>query len=993
MKPEPSILFPPFRLDVVNERLEHGSRTIALRPKTFAVLRSLLERPGQLVTKEELLDAVWPDTRVSDAGLKDYIQEIRKALGDDARTPRFVETVHRRGYRFIAPLDTTPPVAGSQYPVVSREQSGSRGQQLTTLLVGREPELAQLRGWLEKALRGERQIVFVTGEPGIGKTTLVEDFLARVVSDDGLWIGRGQCIEHYGTSEPYMPVLEALGRLCRESGAKRLTADLRRYAPTWLAQMPALLSATEREKLQREVQGATRERMLREMAEATEALTTAQPLVLWLEDLHWSDVSTLELLSVLARRREQARLLVLGSYRPVEVLGGGYPLPAIKQELQLHRLCQELPLGFLSEVAVREYLAARLVGEVHGRVSLYELARIVHQCTEGNPLFMVNIVDYLIAQGTIARVDGWWEFRGEISTAVVPEDLRQMIERQIEQLSAEEHRVLKAASVVGVEFSVAAVAAGVKAGSNEVEERCEELVRRNQFLQARGAAEWPDGTVAARYGFIHALHQSVLYERITVGWRQHLHQQIGERLEKAYGNQAREVAAELAVHFERGRDYRRAVQYLQHAGENATQRSAYIEATNLLTKGLELLKILPDTSLRSQQELRLLTTLGPALMATKGYGTTEVEQTYARAHELCQCVGVGETPQLFAILSGLRVLHYVRAEFQTAYDLAEQCLTLARRLQTPALLMEAHSALGLILFWLGELTAAHVHFTQAVTPGSSSQLPSHDLPSGHNTRVMCLAYTARILGLLGYPDHARNKLAEAVALAQELAHPFSLAFAQYFAALIHQLRREGSATQTWAEAALSLSAEQGFPLYSALGIGLRGWALAEQGQRAEGITQISQGLAAQQAAGTQAARPYFLALLAEVYGKAEKVEEGLRILTEALAIAHKTGERFYAAELWRLKGELTLAQSSVQNPASRGKEAEECFLQAIDIARGQSAKSLELRAVMSLSRLWQRQGKKAEAGRMLAKIYGWFTEGFDTADLKEAKALIEELSH
>jgi DNA-binding winged helix-turn-helix (wHTH) protein len=360
MKPEHYLCFPPFRLDLVNQRLWRDGQEIPLRQKTFAVLRYLVEHPDHLVTKEALLDAVWAETSVSDVAPGVCIQELRRALGEERQTPRFIVTVHRRGYRFIAPLTTPQLVQSSRFKVQSPNQSPAIStQHPAPTLVGRETELSQLHRWLETALEGQRQIVFVTGEPGIGKTTLVNTFLEQIAADEQVWLGRGQCIEHYGAGEAYLPVLEALGRLCREPGGERLIELLAQQAPTWLVQMPALLSAAELEALQRKVLGATQGRMLREMAEAVEALTAERALVLWLEDLQWSDVSTLEWLSALARRRERARLLVIGAYRSVDVIVREHPLKAVKQELQLHGRCEELPLACLTEAAVAEYLAVK----------------------------------------------------------------------------------------------------------------------------------------------------------------------------------------------------------------------------------------------------------------------------------------------------------------------------------------------------------------------------------------------------------------------------------------------------------------------------------------------------------------------------------------------------------------------------------------------------------------------------------------------------------
>ncbi len=1001
---------------------------VSLRPKSLAVLRYLAEHPGRLIARKELLNAVWLDTHVSTAALKVCIREIRRALGDNPTTPQFIETRPRQGYRFIAPITATaPPAQGARYKGQGAKSPAPSTQHPAPSIVGREEELGQLQRWLEKALAGERQVVFITGEPGIGKTTVGEAFLQSLESsvqslasenhsvppqdfqtldprrqtlDANLWIARGQCLEHYGVGEAYLPVLEALGQLCRELGGERLIEILDQYAPTWLAQMPALLNAADLEALQRRIQGTTRERMLREMAEAVEALTAEKPLVLVLEDLHWSDYATLDLVSFLARRRQPARLLLIGTYRPAAVLVDGHPLQAVKPELQMHKQCEEMPLGFLTEAAVAEYLTVRFPRNHFPA----ELARVIHRHTDGNPLFMVNVVDYVVAQELIVEVDGWWEVKVGVEAVEVgvPESLRRMVEQQIDGLSRAEQQVLEAASVAGAEFSAAAVAAGLEEEEVQVEERCEGLARRGQFLKSSGQSDWPDGTVAGRYGFIHPLYQNVLYDRVTVGRRLQLHRRIGERQEAGYQERTGGIAAELAVHFEQGRDYRRAVQYLWQAAENALRRCAYQEAINHLIKGLALLKTLPDTFARTQQELTLQVTLGAALITTKGYAAPEVEKTYARARELCQ--QIGETPQLFAVLWGLWVFYFVRGELETARELGEQLFSLAQGVQNPALLLEAHVALGSTLFCLGELTPALAHLEQGIALYDPQQYGSHAFLYGQDPGMVCLSWAAWTLWLLGYPDQALKRSHEALTLVQTLSHPPSLAYALGCAAVVHQLCWEGQAAQERAQAVIALSREQGFAFWVAMGTVLGGWALAEQEQREEGIAQMRQGLTAWRDTGAEMSRPYFLALLAAAYGKAGQALEGLSVLTEALAGVHKNMERFCEAELHRLKGELTLQQSKVQSPKSKVNipqsairnphleaEAEACFVKAIDMARCQSAKSWELRAVMSLSRLWQRQGKKKKARKLLAEIYGWFTEGFATADLQEAKALLEEL--
>jgi predicted ATPase len=820
-----------------------------------------------------------------------------------------------------------------------------------------------------------------------------------------VWIGRGQCIEHYGAGEAYLPLLEALGRLCRGSEGSRLIELLTHHAPTWLVQMPALLPTAERETLQRTVAGATKERMLRELAEAVEVLTAERPLVLVLEDLHWSDVSTVDWLAYVARRREQARLLIIGTYRPVEVLTRGHPLKGVKQELQLHGQCQEVPLDFLSEAHVAEYLTQRFVspspasageaspeqgrrgqGEGLSPVTLHKLAQLIHRRTDGNPLFMINVIDYLVAQGVLVQSEGQWAVPGEVTTteAGVPASLQQLIEQQLERLSAVDQRMLEVASVARAEFSTAAVAAGVGAEVEEVEERCERLVQRKQFLRASGTAAWPDGTVATCYSFLHALYKEVLYDRIPVSRRQRLHRRIGEREEAAYGERAREIAAELALHFERGREYRKAIQYLQYAGENATQRSAYVEAIAHFTKGLELLKTLPDTPERTRQELELYLALGTAVQATKGYAALEVEHAYTRARELCR--QLGETPQLFPVLRGLWGLHFLRGELRAARELGEQLLTFAHQTQDPTLLIEAHYALGATLSFWGDLTAARTHLEQGIALYNFRQHHSSAFLYGHDPGVACLCHAAYVLWYLGYPDQAVKRSQEALTLAQAVSHPNSLAFALNYAAAIYLLRREGSLARERIEALIVLSTEHGFAHWLAIGLTGRGAAFVLQGQPEEGLRQLRQGLAAHRTSGAGVARLAALHLLAQACGQAGQTEEGLRVVA-AVAELDKTSARLFEAGLLVIKGRLLLLRS-----AAHHAEAEACFHKAIEIARKQQAKMWELRATVSLARLWQQRGKKKQAHKMLAKIYGWFTEGFDTKDLQEAKALLAELA-
>jgi predicted ATPase len=490
--------------------------------------------------------------------------------------------------------------------------------------------------------------------------------------------------------------------------------------------------------------------------------------------------------------------------------------------------------------------------------------------------------------------------------------------------------------------------------------------------------------VAESYRFRHALHQQVLYDRLSLGRRLALHRRIGARQEAGYGAHAAQYAAALAVHFARGRDYPRAVHYLQQAAETALRRYAYRDATAHCTQGLALLQALPDTPARAQQELDLQVTLGPALIATKGQAASEVEQTYARARALC--AQVGETPQLVPTLQGLCEFYRSRGALPTARVLGEQLYRLVQHEAAPTHLLESHEALGQTLFFLGEYAAARTHLEQGIALTDPTAQWALALRQGLAPGVTCLAQVASTLWCLGYPAQAVRRSQEALALAQELTQPLSLAMSLHYAAFLYHRRREAPAVQEQAEALLSLATVQQFPVWVGFGTCWQGWALAMQGQDATGLAQLRRGIETLVATDQTLARPLYLLLLAEATGHAGQSEAGLRLLAEALTAFEASGRGDLLAEAYRLQGTLLL-QPAVPDVA----QAEACFHQALATACRQQAKSWELRAAMSLARLWQQQGKRAEARELLAPIYGWFTEGFDTADLQEAQALLDEL--
>ena len=836
-----------------------GERRLDLSPKAFAVLRHLVGHPLALVTKDDLFAAGWGDVVVGEATRTSCIRDLRKALRDASRTPRYIETVHRRGFRFIGPVAaleapaSAPPVAG---PPAAVTPSAT-----VPALVGRERERARLHALLATAASGRRRLVFVSGEAGIGKTTLVEAFLGEL--DGGaVRIGRGQCLERFGASEPYLPILEALGRLGRARGNEALLATLRQYAPTWLAQLPALLDDAELEAVQRRAQGATRERMLRELVEAVDALAAETPFILLLEDLHWGDVDTVDVLAMLARRRDAARLLIVATHRDAELAGDAHPLGAVKRELLLHDTADDLALAFLDEAAVAAYLEHRFGTAAFPR----DLAPVLHANTSGNPLFLVNVVDDLVSQGHLRVDEGGATLVVPVEriAAGVPRTLVQMVEQQIDRLAPAERAMLAVASVAGAEFS-AALSETDGIAASEGERHCAEMARRGRFVRATGATEWPDGTVAGRFAFIHALYRTVLYERIPAGHRLGLHLRIGDRLERAHGTRAPEIAGELAMHFEEGRDFARAIHYRRLAAETALRQNAHRQAIEHATRALGLLEALPPSADRAGHELVLQTLLGAVHIANSGWAAPDVSRAYARARELCAETGI--TPQLFPVLLAVAGALIMRGELAVADEVSRQLLVVAEATYDEAALLGGHNAAGMIAFYRGDFTTALTHLERSKAiydPARHAPNPRDGFTVDHDPGVSCFSHEALALFMLGRFAESAARMRACLAHARALDHPLSVAMGYNFAATLHQMRREPDVVQGLEDVRLEYSNRHDFALFLMLGEIYRGWLLAERGALEDGAARMRQGLAVCQAVGAELGRPTFLGMLAEV---------------------------------------------------------------------------------------------------------------------------------
>jgi predicted ATPase len=692
-------------------------------------------------------------------------------------------------------------------------------------------------------------------------------------------------------------------------------------------------------------------------------LAEQQPILFIVEDLHWTDPTTLEWLNLLIDQTPTASLLVLLTCRPHF------------QSAWHHRsYITEITVNHLSHAQVEEIVA----GMTDGKTFPAEVLQQILTKTDGVPLFVEELTKAILESGQLKAVDGYYELTGAFSTLAIPATLQDSLMARLDRLVTAK-AVAQYAAVIGRQFPYDLLLAVSQLDASTLQRELGRLVEA-EIVYQRGLP--PHAT----YIFKHALIQDAAYQSLLKSTRQQYHQRIAQVLEAQFLEATEGQPELLAYHYTEAGLTEQSVTYWYKAGQRSSERSAHAEAISHFRQGIELLQTLPETAERTRREVDMLIAMGASLIAVQGYAAREVGETYTFAQQLC--ARLDDPHQLFPVLRGLWNYYLVRTEFRTAHALGKELLALAQQVQDSAMLVAAHRALGTTLFFLGETAFAHTHFAQGMALYNDQQHRAQAFLYGENAGVVCRSHAAWTLWYLGYPDQGLARNDEALTLAQQIVHPHSLSYALGVAAMLHQWRREVRCTQERAEAAINLATEQGFLHWRAMGSIMRGWALlAHQGQAQEGIEQIHQGLRALRATGAEIIRSYFLALLAEVHSVIGQPEAGLAVLVEALTHVNTTGERWYESECYRLKGALLLQQSS-----DNQVEAEACFHKALDIARNQQAKSFELRIATSLARLWQQQGKRQEAYDLLAPVYNWFTEGFDTADLQDAKMLLDELA-
>jgi DNA-binding winged helix-turn-helix (wHTH) protein/tetratricopeptide (TPR) repeat protein len=947
------VSFDKFDLDEANASLLRNGEAVALAPTPFNLLCELARQPGALLAKDALLDAVWGHQFVSDSVLKTAISDLRIALGDNPREPRFIETVSRRGYRFIAVLAAAAPTRAA----ASLSAAGPRP---SASFIGRADAIAQLQQAWDQACSGQRAVVWIAGEPGIGKTTLIEHFAAGL---GDVTCARGQCVEHYGTGEPYLPVLEALAELCR--GDRTLPALLRSVAPTWLLQLPWLSTAEERDALRRELAGVGPERMLREMGELLDRYTEQRPLLLVTEDLHWSDRATLQLIDHVARRRGRARLMWLSSFRLAEVIALDHPLNPLRHELRLHRLCQEVVLDPFSETEVADCIAQR--SALLARDDAF--VRALHERTDGVPLFVSSVIAEVIER---TADDAPVEVR--LAAMAVPENLATIIDHHIARLDSGARDLLAAAAVCGVEFRADTVALALERDVASVAQACEELVREQVWLTAPRAGE-VDEAAEPPYAFRHSLYRQVLYERTAPSARTQLHRQVGTALERERSAGVPVVAAELAMHFDRGRQPLTALRYYAKAAQAALRHFSPASCLGHTERASALLQQAPEGEERNTLEIVIATLHGAAAFQSLGFGI-EAKTALERAYTLLLAMPGHEMRA--RLLYGFGYVLILRGEYAQALAVAESAEALASESNDSALMLVACILHGQVHYMQGRSQAALAWFERGLAAAEPLDRAATDIFFA-DTQVTLHGLLAGEFAHRGLFERARAHAQRARERARELRHPMTRLDATWRQALLEVRLGDAERVAALAEEMQELVDEFSLAHGRTACRWFRGWAQALNGAPLEGHRLIREAFEENTRLGMRAGATEVLGYAAQALLLAGQHDAAQAELNEALQVADELAERVYLPQLWLLEA----AVARTQGRAAAGAAS---VRRAIEEARAREAHWLELLARVDLC---EHHEATAAERRDLAALVDRLPEAVDTVPVRRARSILQ----
>lgn len=946
--------------------ISRGSAAVRVEPKVMDFLVYLAHRAGEPVGKDQILQDVWAGAFVTEEVLSNTVWKLRHIFGDDARNPRYIETIQKRGYRLLA-------------PVRFAELHDDRGDPPQPV-VGREKEKAELEQCLSSARAGRGLLVCVSGEAGIGKTTFIRSFLHEHTDKD-CFVGRGKCSERLAGTGAYLPILEALDSLTRSGTDPDMVHLLRHTAPSWYVQV--FPQADDAASISARTAGSSLERMKRELTLFLNEVSEIRPVILFFDDVHWSDVSSVDIWTYLCDRCQSMRILIMVSYRPELLLPAEHVFVALKNALQAHGICRGIRLNLLSCHDVATYVDRTFPSHRFPR----EFVRFLHLRTEGNPLFMVSLLSHLRRQEAILpdADSGCWAVRKALSAIAgdIPESLLGLIDLRIRLLGEENRRLLVGAAIQGHDFDSAVVARALGMDQSIVEEQLDRLDKLHEFIRRLCSPEASGQHQTQRYEFVHVLYLGTLRETLGPSRRATLCGAVAKAILEVHGAGDMALAARLASLLETARDFPGAARHFLAAAEHASQVSADTEALTLARKGLEALGEIPESTERSRTELGCQMVVAAALTRTRGFGDLGVRECYRRAHDLS--LSLDDESLTCRSLLGLASYWLTTSHLDKAVEIGERCRALAESSGDPDLQSWCCLMNSTAISHLGEPVRALEYARRC----AEAEVPAKRVPApsfgGFDANIVGRGQLARILWLCGYPDQARARARQALEDARGLRHPYTLAFALLLASWVDSYLDDTSLCLSHADESIAISIEYGFPLLQGWARSLGGWAMARGGDIGPGIGELDRGLEFLNSVGCLLSRPEFLGLKALALARNGTAGQADTVLDEALRITKDSGDRYFEAELFHIKAQILLDQPS----AHCEPEAESWIKRAIEAARQQGSKSFELRAATSLARLYLEQDRLAEALDALSPVHGWFTEGFQTPDLRAAQAALE----
>ncbi|HYD50645.1 MAG TPA: AAA family ATPase [Terriglobales bacterium] len=966
------IFFGPFQLDLEAGLLCREGTPIPLRPKTWAVLCCLVENAGRLISKNDLLDRVWGSEAVTDTIVGISVAELRRALADDARHPRYIETAYGRGFRFVGAIqhDGPAPAIAAVSPPAGEAPDvipAATATEASRALVGRATELARLHAFIAEPA-GDTRVFLLAGEAGIGKTSLLNAALAEIVDLSHrrpVAIGRGQCPPYVGAGYPFVPITSAIKALCRHSPtAAKL---LRRHAPSWSTRLHPAAEAGA-------VTGEARPDSPSPLdpAELIALARAVGPLVLAFEDLHWADHATLDFIVAVAEHPDLTQCRVIGTYRPAEAIATKHPIIRARREMERHRRAAELVLGGLDQAGVAAYLCARLSAtSCSDSLAIDLLAR-----TSGNPLFLSVSIDHLAEAGAFElSADGKLTASGRYASLSkeIPDSLREMVLQRFADESDDDQALLASASVVGFEAEAAAIAAAMNEPVATIDAACTALARGSSFLRRSGESLWPDGVVSGRYTFRHPLYQRVLYDQLAPAVRAESHRRIAAALVAGYGAQVEEVAGVIANHFDCSHKTMEAIDYYLTAGRAAAERHASRDALNYLHRAHELQK----RSGGGEREAVILNQLAKTLPAVEGLTGADFAASFARARSLN--AGSADIQEGVITLVGLAVATLVRNKAAAAESLTQEIIELAATREDPTARLAGGLIMGAVLYHQGDIASALEYL--ALDFSDAEQ----DLSFGPiDLRAACAALQTPILWQAGRPDEALLCVQAALARADAGPHPLNLVFARQAEVVVRHLRGERECALVAAVRLRSVAEEQGIAEASGMAALMEAAIRSQAAEEKTVVALVEAGLVACDSYGAVLSEAYLMTMAAEALIAVGQLTRAAAMLDKGQAMIAAGAARFWEPEIYRLRGELCLLDGENSDRSA----ADEHFASGQRIAAQQGSKSLSLRCALSRGRLWQDEGQARQAQELVATALNAIEGGTATGDVIAAHTFL-----